>query len=363
VTVPVSMPNLVGYTLREPIGVVAAITPWNTPLALLGWKLFPALAAGNTIVVKPSEITPTSALLMAELVMEAGFPAGVVNVVTGKGDPTGAALVAHPGIDKIAFTGSTRTGGRIAQVAAERNVRVSLELGGKSPNIIFADADPSNAVNGIMAGVFGATGQTCIAGSRVLVQAQVYDQVAELLVERARKLRAGDPLDPKTQLAPLASRAQLEKVLSYFEIGKSEGLKLLTGGARMDRPGFFVEPTVFGDVDNTCRVAREEIFGPVASLMRFESEEDAVALANDTPYGLAAGVWTEDVRRVHRMVSRLRAGSVWVNNYRIIGHALPFGGFKRSGLGREMGPEALHEYTEVKSVWIDTGNKINFPAG
>jgi aldehyde dehydrogenase (NAD+) len=362
-TVPVSAPNFVGYTLREPVGVVAAITPWNTPLGILGWKLFPALAAGNTLVVKPSEVTPTSTLLLAELVVEAGFPPGVVNVVTGHGDPTGLALVRHAGVDKIAFTGSTATGKRIAQIAAERNARVSLELGGKSPNIVFADADVSNAVNGIMAGVFAATGQTCIAGSRVLVEESIYDEVAELLVTRAQKLRAGDPLDMSTQLAPLASRAQLEKVLSYFEIATSERLRLLTGGRRMDRRGFFVEPTVYGNVDNACRVAREEIFGPVVSLMRFKTEDEAIVVANDTPYGLAAGLWTEDVRRVHRLVSRLRAGTVWVNNYRVLAHTLPFGGFKQSGLGREMGTEALNEYTEIKSVFIDTGNRIQFPAG
>jgi acyl-CoA reductase-like NAD-dependent aldehyde dehydrogenase len=362
-TVPPAVPNFVTYTLREPIGVVAAITPWNSPLLLLGWKLFAALAAGNTVVIKPSEVTPTSTLILAELAIEAGFPAGVINVVTGHGDPAGSALVNHPGVDKIAFTGSTSTGAKIGVAAAARHARVSLELGGKSPNIVFSDADLSNAVNGVMAGVFAATGQTCMAGSRVLIESAVYDEVADLLVSRARKMRAGDPLDVSTQLGPVASRAQLEKVLRYFDLGKSERLSLLTGGARIDRPGFFVEPTVFGDVKNTCRLAREEIFGPVAALIRFDGEDEATAIANDTPFGLAAGVWTGDVQRAHRMISRLRAGTVWVNNYRMVSYSMPFGGFKQSGIGREMGIEALHEFTEVKSVWIDTGNRIDFAVG
>ena len=355
-TLPASYPNVVSYTVREPIGVVGAITPWNSPLLLLAWKLLPALAAGNTMVVKPSEVTPTSTLRFAELLVEAGIPRGVVNVVTGFGNPAGMALANHPGVDKVAFTGSTATGRAIAHAAAERNARVQLELGGKSPNIVFADADVSNAVNGIMAGIFAASGQTCVAGSRVLVEAPVYDQVADLLVQRARRMQPGDPLDAATQLCPVASRAQLEKVLRYFEVAKEDGLELLTGGRRLDRQGFFVEPTVYGNVSNTCRLAREEIFGPVAALMRFEGEDQAVEIANDTAYGLAAGVWTENVRRAHRMAARVRAGSVWVNNYRLISYSIPFGGFKRSGLGRELGPEALDDYTELKSVWIDSAS-------
>ncbi|MBS1239681.1 MAG: carnitine dehydratase [Proteobacteria bacterium] len=361
-TVPPTRQGFTTFTLKEPIGVVGAVTPWNTPLGLLGWKLFPALAAGNTVVAKPSEVTPTSTLMLAALCQEAGIPDGVVNVVTG-GRATGAALVAHPDVAKIAFTGSTATGQAIAAEAARRSARVTLELGGKSPQIVFADADLDQAVNGVMAGIFAASGQTCMAGSRVLVEAPVFDRFSDLLAERADRMIAGDPLDPSAQLGPLASKAQLDKVLSYFSVARDEGLACAAGAARLDRQGYFVAPTVYRDVPPDSRIAREEIFGPVAALTRFADEGEALRIANDTRYGLAAGIWTENLARAHRMLHRVRAGSVWVNNYRVLGHTLPFGGYGQSGIGREMGKDALDAYSEVKSVWIDTGNRVEFKAG
>jgi acyl-CoA reductase-like NAD-dependent aldehyde dehydrogenase len=347
--------NTTSYTVREPIGVVAAITPWNSPLALLGWKLFPALAAGNTVVVKPSEVTPLSTLRLGELCMRAGMPPGVVNVVTGYGD-IGAALVEHPLVDKIAFTGATATGQAIARAAASRNARLTLELGGKSPNIVFDDADLDRAIDGIIAGIFSASGQTCLAGSRILVQETIGEDFFQELARRVRRMRLGDPLDGATEIAPVASRAHLQKVLGYLEIAKAEGAEALTGGERATggdlTHGFFVKPTLFTGVQNDFRIAREEVFGPIGAIIRFKDEDDAIRIANDTPFGLAAAVWTENIRRGHRMIPRIRAGTIWLNNYRIGEYTRPFGGFKQSGIGREVGIDALEGYTEMKSVFI-----------
>jgi len=357
-TVPISVPDMFTYTVRQPVGVVAAITPWNSPLSLLFWKLCPALAAGNTLVVKPSEVTPVSTLVLAELFAQAGFPPGVVNVVTG-GAAAGAALAAHPQVDKIAFTGSTAVGKQVAQAAAGRLARVSLELGGKSPNIVFDDADIDRAVNGVLAGIFSASGQTCLAGSRALVQAGIYDEFARRLVERARRVKLGDPLLADTEMGTVACRMQYDKVLRWIDTARGEGARLLCGGGPPDDPalagGLFVLPTIFGDVRNDMQIAREEVFGPVLCLLRFDTEDQAVAIANDTRFGLAAGVWSRDVARVHRTVPRLRAGTVWVNTYRRTHYSMPFGGMKESGLGRENGLEAIYEYTETQAVWIDSG--------
>jgi aldehyde dehydrogenase (NAD+) len=345
------------YTLREPVGVVGLIVPWNFPLLLASWKLGPALACGNTLVLKPAEQTPLTTLKLGELSIEAGFPAGVINILTG-GPDTGKAIVAHPGIDKIAFTGSTAVGKEIMRGAADTLKRVTLELGGKSPNIVFADADIDNAVKGAINGIFYGKGEVCNAGSRLFLESQLKDEFTEKLVARASKMRPTDPLDPKARLGAIVSQEQMKIVLGYIEAGKSEGAKLVTGGNRASvngGKGFFLEPTIFGDVNNEMKIAREEIFGPVLSVLTFEDIEEVIERANNNPYGLAAAVWTRDVKIAHTVSRRLKAGTVWINTYGLMDAALPFGGYKSSGFGRELGAHAIEHYTELKTVWLNMG--------
>ncbi len=352
--IPSDKPNYLVYTRNEPVGVVAAIVPWNSPLLLLTWKLAPALAAGCTVVVKPSDYTPVSTLAFAELVAEAGFPPGVVNVVTGWGTEVGKALVAHPGIDKIAFTGSTEVGRLIARAAADNLTRVTLELGGKSAQVVFPDADLDSAANGVIAGVFAATGQTCMAGSRVVVHEDVKDALVQRIVDRARTIVIGNPLDPDTEMGPMATDKQYDTVLSHFASARDDGAVIACGGNPVEGlGGWFVEPTVLVDTTPEMRAVREEIFGPVVAVSTFADEDHAVALANGTQFGLAGSVWTKDVHRAHRVAARLRAGTVWVNAYRVVSPHVPFGGFGNSGIGRENGVDAIREYTEHKSVWVE----------
>jgi aldehyde dehydrogenase (NAD+) len=358
--IPIDKPGHFNYTKWEPLGVCACITPWNSPLLLTAWKLAPLLAAGNTAVIKPSEYTSASMLEFMKVFEQAGFPPGVVNVITGAGPEVGAPLVEHPKVAKVAFTGSEQTGARVYEAAARGIKRVTMELGGKSPNIVFADAHIDNAVKGVISGIFAATGQTCIAGSRLLVQESIHDEFVEKVVDLARQARMGDPANFETQVGPVTNVPQFEKVLNYIRIAKDEGAETVLGGGRAARPecgdGWFVEPTIFTGVKNDMRIAQEEVFGPVLSVIPFKDDEEAIAIGNDVVFGLAAGVWTQNIGRAITMADRLQAGTVWVNTYRAVSYMSPFGGYKRSGIGRESGQEMIKEYLQHKSVWIETSN-------
>jgi aldehyde dehydrogenase (NAD+) len=354
-TVPVKGGQLV-YTLREPVGVVAAIVPWNFPLLIAIWKVAPALAMGNTVILKPASQTPLTALKLGEMATNLGFPPGVLNVITGSGSTAGQAIVDHPGIDKIAFTGDTSTGKGIMKSAADTLKHITLELGGKSPNIVFADADLDAAVRGATMGIFYGKGEVCAAGSRLLVEASIKDEFLAKVADRAKKMVAGDPLNPKTRLGAISSKGQMERVLGYIETAKKEGAALLAGGERVDigtGKGYFLQPTVFGNVTTDMTIAREEIFGPVLAAIEFTDVEDAIAKANGSIYGLASGVWTKDVKKAHYVASKLKAGTVWINTYNVYDTAAAFGGYKQSGFGREMSMHALEYYTQVKTVWVE----------
>jgi len=348
--------NAFTFTLRQPVGVVGAIVPWNFPFLLSSWKIAPALAAGNTVVLKPASLTPLTALKFAELCQQAGLPEGVFNVVTGPGGTVGMGMVRDPRVDKIAFTGSTDVGKQIMREAAGTLKRLSLELGGKSPNIVFADADMDAAVKGAMTGIFYNKGEVCAAGSRLFVEEKIHAEFMAQLTEKVKGLKVGDPMDKATRMGPVVSRQQMETVLGYIEAGKRDGARLVAGGGRANvgtGKGYFIEPTIFDGVTNRMKIAREEIFGPVLSVIPFKSIEDGLAQGNDTAYGLAAAVWTRDVAKALKAARAIRAGTVWVNAYNLFDAALPFGGFKESGFGREMGSVGLDHYTEVKTVWVD----------
>ena len=363
--IPIDKPDMLNFTRYEPLGVCVGITAWNSPLLLLAYKLAPALAAGNTFIVKPSEFTSASTLELAKIVDQVGLPKGVFNVVTGFGAEVGASLVEHEDVAKVAFTGSERTGRLISEVAARTFKKVTLELGGKSPNIVFADAEMDNAVNGVISGIFAASGQTCIAGSRLLVEHSVHDAFLDKLLKLARTARIGDPMDTDTQVGPVTTEQQLEKILGYIDVAKGEGAETLMGGGRPDRPelgnGWFVEPTIFGGVRNDMRIAQEEVFGPVLSVIPFDSADEALSIANDSSYGLAAGVWTQDIRKIKHFSERLQAGTIWANTYRVISYMTPLGGYKNSGLGRENGQNAIYQYLQTKSVMISTASDVANP--
>jgi aldehyde dehydrogenase (NAD+) len=350
-TIPVSGPFF-NYTRREPVGVVGQIIPWNFPLLMAAWKLGPALACGNTVVLKPAEQTPLSALRLGELIQEAGFPDGVVNIVTGFGPTAGGALVRHPDVDKIAFTGSTEVGKLIHRESGDTLKRVSLELGGKAPNIVFADADMEAAARGAIGAIFFNQGEVCCAGSRLFVEDDIHDEFVSVLAGYAKSIKVGDPLDEATEMGAQVSEEQFTKILGYIESGKRDGASIVTGGRRATDRGYFVEPTVFDGVRNDMQIAREEIFGPVVATLRFDDVDSVVRLGNDTAYGLSAGVWTRDIGKAHRVAHALKAGTVWVNCFNAFDTASPFGGYKQSGYGRELGEYALDLYTQTKSVWV-----------
>jgi (Z)-2-((N-methylformamido)methylene)-5-hydroxybutyrolactone dehydrogenase len=362
--IPIDKPGVFNFTREEPLGVVAAITPWNSPLLLATWKLAPALAAGNTVVWKPSEFSSVSAFAFGELFEKAGFPPGVVNIITGFGNEVGEPLITHQDVAKVAFTGGDKTGEHVYGLAARGIKHVTLELGGKSANIVFDDADLDQAVKGVVSGIFAATGQTCIAGSRALIHRSIHAEFVERLLDLAKTARMGNPLDASTQVGPVTTRPQYEKILDYIRIAKEEGAVCRLGGAPAQREecgsGWFVEPTIFTGVNPQMRIANEEVFGPVLSVIPFDDEDEAVRIANNTVYGLAAGVWTQSIRRALLMSERLEAGTVWVNTYRAVSYMSPFGGYKRSGIGRESGIDAIRDYLQTKSVWIDiAGNAPN----